>query len=58
MYFDYMNPCCDLDLEYRNIFFFLLHDTLHHYTKFGNKMFCSSDDIIRTNNQQQFEPLL
>ena len=60
-YFDHMSPCCDLDLENRNQFFF--HMTLwlimlHHHTKFGNKTFCSSGDIIWTNIQWHFELLL
>ena len=36
----------------------LLLMMLHHHTKFGNKMFCSSEDIIRTNIHWHFEPLL
>ena len=28
---------------------------LHHHTKFGNKMFCGSEDIIRTNIHWHFE---
>ena len=31
---------------------------LHHHTKFGNKMFCSSEDIIWTKIHWHFEPLL
>ena len=27
---------------------------LHKHTKFGNKMFCGSEDIIRTNIVNQF----
>ena len=47
-----MSPRCDLDLEDSKQF--LLRVTLwlilqHHRTKFGNKTFCGSEDIIQTN---------
>ena len=33
----------------------LAHDA-HYHTKFGNKVFCGSEDIIRTNIHWHFEP--
>ena len=57
-----MNPRCDLDLEdskktptttkktnqTKNLRMTLWVMMLHHHTKFGNKMFCDSENI-RTN---------
>ena len=46
-----MSPCCDLDLEDSKQFSFCMTlwlTMLHHHTKFDNKMFCSSEDIIQT----------
>ena len=53
-YFDHMSPRCDIDLENSNSnninFRMTLWLTmLHHHTKFGNKMACDSENIIRTN---------
>ena len=31
---------------------------LHYHTRFGNKMFCGSEDIVLTNIHWQFEPSL
>ena len=47
-----MRPRCDLDLEDSKQFLFCVTLWLilqHHHTKFGNKMFCGSEDIIWTN---------
>ena len=46
-----MTPHCGLDLEgkkttTKNLGSWLM--MLHHHTKFGNKMFCDSENIIRT----------
>ena len=49
-----MSPRCDLDLEgsdnnnkqSRMTLWLMM---LHHHTKFGNKMFCDSENIIQTN---------
>ena len=50
-----MSPRCDLDLEdKKKIRTTLWLMTLHHHTKFGNKMFCDSEDIIRTNIHWQW----
>ena len=60
-HFDQMSPCSDLDVEDSKQLFFrmiLWLMMLHHHTKFGNKMFCCSDDIIQTNIHRHFEPLL
>ena len=50
-YFDYISPHCDLDFEHNEPIF--LHDTLayymHDHTRFGDKMFCDSEDIVWTN---------
>ena len=57
-----MNPCCDLDLEDSKQFFVcfwhgtLAHDAASQY-KFGNKMFCGSENIIWTNIHEHFQPL-
>ena len=57
---DALTLCCDLDLDFSNPFFFsfvlvvffsqntLAYDVAHHI-KFGNKIFCGSEDTIRTN---------
>ena len=42
-----MSPRCDLDLEDSKQFLFRVTLWLilqHHHTKFGNKMFCGSED--------------
>ena len=42
-----MSPRCDLDLEDSKQFLFCVTLWLilqHHHTKFGNKMFCGSED--------------
>ena len=46
-----MSPHCDLDLVHSKLFFCmtLCLKVLHHHTKFGNKVFCGSEDIILTN---------
>ena len=49
-----MNPHCDLDLEdsnnnntkFRTTLWLMM---LHHHTKFGNKMFCGSQNSFQTN---------
>ena len=56
-------PDCDLDLEKSNnndkkFCMTLLLMMLHHYIKFGNKMFCDSEYINRTNSYWHFKPLL
>ena len=47
-----MSPHCDLDLEDSNnnnkICMTIQLMMLHHHTKFGNKMFCESENIIQT----------
>ena len=56
-----MSPCCYLDLDDSKQLFFrmtLWLMMLHHHAKFGNKMLCSSEDIIQTNVHRHFEPLL
>ena len=56
-----MIPCCVLDLEHSKQFFFrvtLWLIMLHHRTKFGNNMFCGSEDIIWTIIHQHIQPLL
>ena len=50
--FDHMSLSCDLSLEdskqsFPHMTLWLM--MLHYYTKFGNKMFCSSEDIIQKN---------
>ena len=51
-----MSPCCDLGLEESNFFRATLWlMMLPHHTKFGNKMFGGSEDIIWTNIHQHFE---
>ena len=49
-----MSPRCDRDLEDSKQFLFcvtLWLNLQHHHTKFGNKMFCGSEDITRTTPQ-------
>ena len=58
---DHISPCCYLDLDDSKQLFFrttLWLMMLHHHAKFGNKMLCSSEDIIQTNIHRHFEPLL
>ena len=51
-----MNPRCDLDLKDANLFRMTLwFMRLQHHTKFGNKMFCDSEDVIQTNMPCHFE---
>ena len=50
-YFDYISPRCDLDIEHNEPIF--LHDTLwlmrlHYHNRFGNKIFCGSDNTVGT----------
>ena len=47
----YISPCCDLDIEQNEPIF--LHDTLwlmrlHYHNRFGNKIFCGSDNTVGT----------
>ena len=47
-----ISPRCDLDIEDSEPFFLqdtLAQDTLPNHTKFGDKKFFDSEDIIRTN---------
>ena len=41
---DKMSPHCDPELEDSKALF-----SLHNHTRFGDKMFCGSEDIVRTN---------
>ena len=61
--FDHISRQCDLDLEdsktkHNKICMTLPLMMLYHHTKFGNKMFCNSEDTIQANIHLQFEPLL
>ena len=49
--FDYIRPCCDLDIEHSEPVFrmTLWLMMLHNHTRFGDNMFCGSEDIVRTN---------
>ena len=61
-YFDHMSPRCDLDLEDSKQFFFFCMTIwltmLHHHTKFGYKLVCGSEDIIRINIHYHFDSSL
>ena len=51
LYFDHMSLCCDLDLKNRKPIFLhaLKFMTMHHNTKFGNKMFGGLEAIVWAN---------
>ena len=58
-YFDYISFHCDLDIEHSEPFFFCMTlwlMVLHNNTRFGDKMFCGSEDIVWENIHKHFEP--
>ena len=48
---------CDLDIEHNEQIFLhtLFLMMLHDHTRFGDKIFCGSEDIVQTNIHQHFE---
>ena len=49
--FDYISPCCDLDTEHSEpiVCMTLWLMMLHNHIRFGNEMFCGSEDIVQIN---------